>query len=91
MFQRFRRGEFGRMFHWFLIGCALFWLALGTGMQDTQPALQSAIYHVANLTMRAFVGYWIARTALGRLGERTDSQDVLARAIIIAAVVLTSK
>jgi hypothetical protein len=86
--------ELYRMAHWAMIAAALYWVALGPfNLQDTQPALQSTIYHVANLTLRAFVGYWIARTALGRMShDETDPpRGIVGRAIIIAAVILTSK
>lgn len=85
--------EFYRMAHWAIIAAALYFVALGFSLQDTQPALQSTIYHAANVTLRAWIGYWIARTALGRMrhNEMDPPIAILARAVIIGAVILTSK
>lgn len=83
--------EFYRMAHWGIIGALLLWVAVGFDLQDTQPAIQASIYHAANVTIRAWIGYWIARTALGRLNFNDHPQAMLARAVIIGAVILTAK
>ena len=85
--------ELYRMFHWALIAAVLYFIALGFSLQDTQPAMQSTIYHAASVTLRAWIGYWIARTALGRMNHNETDPPIaiLARAVIIGAVILTSK
>lgn len=87
------KSEFYRMAHWAAIAVVLYWIALGFNLQESQPAVQSTVYHAANVTMRAWIGYWIARTALGRM-QRNETDPpiaILARAIVIGAVILTSK
>ena len=82
-----------RMMQWFAVAGALYVVTFDLGLQETHPGLQATIYTLANITIRAWLGYWIARTALGRvdLDGGSDSSQYIARAIIIAGVVLTSR
>ena len=91
-----------RMWPWPLLAIVLFALVFGTDLQDTNPGIQSSLYYIAQVTLRAYIGYWVARTALGkidigkvRFGRNADSivfsARLIARAIIIAGVILTSK
>lgn len=93
MIDRVHESGFLRMAQWLAIGLALYALTFGAGLQESAPGLQSTIYNLANITLRAWVGYWVARNLLGRLGTTSGEQshNVLARAILIGAVILTSR
>jgi hypothetical protein len=82
-----------RMSTWAAVAVALYFLTFDFGLQETHPGLQATIYTAANITMRAWLGYWIARQALGRLKmDGTENPTkLLARAVLIGAVVLTSR
>lgn len=82
-----------RMVEWLAIAVALYFLTFDFGLQESHPGLQATIYNVANITVRAWIGYWIARGTLGRL-KMTDADNptkLLARAVLIGAVILTSR
>ena len=82
-----------RMSGWLVIAVALYFLTFDFGLQESHPGLQATIYTVANITLRAYIGYWIARSVLGRLKlDGTDAAGkMIARAIVIAAAVMTSR
>jgi hypothetical protein len=84
-----------RSAQWTVIAAVLLYIALGLNLQESAPALQAQIYYVGTVCLRVTLGYWAARTVLGRLdhaqfGRSSDTQ-YMARAIIVAAVLLTSK
>jgi hypothetical protein len=81
-----------RSAQWTVIAGVLLYIALGLNLQEHAPALQAQIYYVGTVCLRVTLGYWAARTVLGRLPREsaTDTQ-YMARAIIVAAVLLTSK
>lgn len=81
------------MAQYLLIGLALYAVTFGFDLQEINPGLQATIYNLANITIRAWLGYAIARSLLGRLGKTTDEQakGVIARAILVGAVILTSR
>lgn len=84
-----------RMVQWLGIALALYFIVFDPwiGLQDSNPGLQTTIYNLAGITIRAYLGYWISRAVIGRL--RLDGSDdplcLVARSIIIGCVVLTSK
>ena len=82
-----------RMSGWLVIAVALYFLTFDFGLQESHPGLQATIYTVANITLRAYIGYWISRSVLGRLKlDGTDAAGkMIARAIVIAAAVMTSR
>jgi hypothetical protein len=82
-----------RMAQWLAVAIGLYFLTFDFGLQESAPGLQATIYTIANITLRAWIGYWIARSALGRLKmDGTDAAGkLIARAIIIAAAVMTSR
>lgn len=82
-----------RMSSWLLAGLALMFLTFDFGLQESNPGLQATIYNLANITIRAWIGYWIARHTLGRVDQNGNDPPImyLARAVVIGAVVLTSK
>ncbi len=87
-----------RMSHYAAIAAALYFIVFdkAIGLQESNPGLQATIYTLANITVRAWAGYWIARGVLGRLKlDGSEPPDppmaYLARAVLIGAVILTSK
>jgi len=85
--------DFFRMVSWLAAGLALMFVTFDFGLQESHPGLQATLYNLANLTLRAWVGYWIARHTLGRVDQDgTDTPMLyLARAVLIGAVILTSR
>jgi hypothetical protein len=80
-----------RMFQWVALAIALYVVTFDLGLQESHPGLQATVYTLANITIRGWLGYWLARTALGRLSATAHPNEIMARAIIIAGVVLTSR
>lgn len=75
-----------RMLIWLLIGIALYVASALLG--PNHPATQTVLYKLGHVTTLAWVGYWIARNALGRLQLGATPTDRLARALLIGAVVI---
>lgn len=75
-----------RMFAWLVLGILLYTASHIAG-QDL-PQLQTILYKLGHVTTLAWVGYWISRNALGRIDLTTCSTQYLARAILIAGVVI---
>lgn len=73
----------------------LIWLALSvlayaasSAAGADHPQVQVVLYKVGHVTLLAWVGYWIARQALGRVWSSTEPTRVLARAVIMAGVIV---
>lgn len=76
-----------RMAVWLLAGLAFYAAVLlidGTRFPTVQVTLQK----LGHVTTFAWVGYWISRQALGRIGIHSSNLDRLARAVIIAGVII---
>lgn len=82
-----------RMAQWLIVAVALYVVTFDFNLQESNPGLQSVIYTAANVTLRAWIGYWISRTALGRIKlDGTEAAGkLIARAIIIGAAIMTSR
>lgn len=87
-----------RTAHFLVLGAALYFLVFDKdiGLQESNPGLQSTLYTLANIAVRATFGYWIARSVLGKIKrDGSDPPDpphaYIARAILIGAVILTSR
>jgi hypothetical protein len=82
-----------RMAQYAVVAIALYVATFGFNLQETHPGLQATIYTLANITIRAWLGYAIARSLLGRLGTtgHERAQNAIARAILVGAVILTSR
>lgn len=79
-----------RMVGWLLAGLALYGASIYIGAD--YPQAQVILQKLGNVTAFSWVGYWIARQALGRVDERyrtpTEPGRVTARALVIAAAIL---
>lgn len=75
-----------RMLAWLLIGLSLYLAAALIGADS--PAVQTVAYKLGHVTTLAWVGYWISRQAVGRIYDSSHPQDRMARAIVIAGVII---
>jgi len=75
-----------RMLVWLLCGLALYWCAALVGQES--PAVQTVFYKLGHVTTLAWFGYWISRNAIGRVADDSSPNEKLARAVLIAGVIL---
>lgn len=76
-----------RMWVWIAIGITLYVAALVFVTND-YPGLQTILYKAGHVTTLAWIGYWISRNALGRLKTDSTSTEKLARAVLMAGIIL---
>ncbi|MDE4918287.1 putative membrane protein [Cupriavidus metallidurans] len=76
-----------RMVVWLLFGLA-FYVAVLLIDGSRYPTVQVTLQKLGHVTTFAWVGYWIARQALGRVNASSHTHDRIARAIVIAGVIL---
>lgn len=86
-----------RMFQWLLLSLIAYGLSTmlsqilspldpsGAGMW---PRAQTVLWKIGHLNLAAFLGYWIARTRLGRLHDLSPPLAMLAHAVIMAATMI---
>ncbi len=79
--------DISRMSIWLAIGLLLYFIALSV-IGNASPAAQTIFYKAGHVTTLAWVGYWISRNALGRVTGSSSPTDRLARAVIIAGVII---
>lgn len=81
------QNDWTRMIAWFGIGVALYMLSV---LAAPFPPAQVIFYKAGHVTTLAWIGYWVARGALGRLNVDSDSHPVeyVARAILMGCVIL---
>lgn len=75
-----------RMLIWLLLGFALYAASILAGTD--YPAIQTTAQKLGHVTTLAWVGYWIARQAVGRIDELSTSNDRIARAVVMAGVII---
>lgn len=89
--------DFARMIVWLLAGLALYAAAMMVG--SDRPAVQTVLYKLGHVTTLAWVGYWLARGALGRIVSNDNHRknytarpsapiELLARAVLVGAVII---
>lgn len=79
--------DFQRMSAWLAIGLLLYATAIVV-VGPAAPAVQTIFYKAGHVTTLAWIGYWISRNALGRVKADSSPTDRLARAVVIAGVIL---
>lgn len=84
--ERFMATRPFRMVGWLVMGLVFYAASILVGNAHPQP--QVALWKLGHVTMFSFVGYWIARRAVGRLAVVLDGRYTNAEAIIVAANVL---
>lgn len=75
-----------RMAAWLALGLAAYACAAMIGPE--LPAIQTVFWKIGHVTTLAWVGYWVGRQALGRLEFGASGLDRLARAVIMAGVIM---
>lgn len=86
MLDRIREADPFRMISWLIAALVLYGASRLIGPSD--PQLQVALYKYGHVTGLAWCGYWIARTALGRIDYLSDHDELMARAIVIGAAII---
>ena len=78
--------DYFRMFAWLIFAAFLYLIALNVAM----PQIQTLCWKLGNVTVAAFVGYWIDRHAFteARLYRGSPPLEQVRRAIIIAACMI---
>lgn len=75
-----------RMLAWLLSGLAMYLAAYL--VSSAFPAVQTVFYKLGHVTTLAWFGYWIARNSLGRVHKNTQPIERLARAVLMAGVIV---
>lgn len=81
-----KQRELFRMILWLLFG--LLFYAASYAIGNGYPVPQIVCQKLGNVTTFAFVGYWIARTGVGRLHPSSMATEKQARAIVIGCAML---
>ena len=84
-----------RMIQWLLIALTLYGLALGLAalhngeLPPVWVPLETAAWKLGNVTVAAFVGYWIDRQAFrSRFNENSSPLEGIRRGLVMAAAML---
>lgn len=82
------RTDWLRMVGWLLAGLSMYLFTVFVGAAN--PMVQTVFYKMGHVTTLAWVGYWLARGALGRLDTDSENHPIeyLARAVLMGAVIL---
>jgi Kef-type K+ transport system membrane component KefB len=81
-----------RMIAWLLIGLLCYALAFALG--NSRPIPQMVCQKLGNVLTFAWVGYWVSRTAIGRVSRSADAYlwpeiaNRISRALIIGCAIL---
>ncbi len=78
--------DYFRMFPWLLFAAVFYVIALNVAM----PQVQTLCWKLGNVTVAAFVGYWIDRHAFrDRIDAMSSGLMLIRRALIIAAAMIS--
>lgn len=75
-----------RMAIWLVLGLSLYYASTLIGTEH--PQWQTVTYKMGHVTTLAWVGYWIARQALGRVNYNSPQYAITARALLIGSVII---
>jgi hypothetical protein len=78
-----------RMLEWLALAAVLYAACITLRTFDVEPQAQIVLWKLANVTVSAYVGYWIDRRAFARVGRFSDVGDQLRRAVVMAAAMLS--
>jgi hypothetical protein len=78
-----------RMIEWLLMAALLYSVCIVLRTLDLEPQVQVVLWKLANVTIAAFVGYWIDRRAFARVGGTTTPLEQIRRALVMAAAMLS--
>lgn len=79
-----------RMLEWLLLAVVLYAVCITLRQWQVEPQAQIVLWKLANVTVAAFLGYWIDRRAFPLARMKADAMPVeqLRRALIMAAAML---
>jgi hypothetical protein len=79
-----------RMIEWLMLAVGLYVTCNTLRMLQVEPQAQIVLWKLANVTVAAFLGYWIDRRAFPHARMTADAMPIeqVRRAIIIAAAML---
>jgi hypothetical protein len=78
-----------RMLEWLVMAAILYAGCIGLRTLDIEPQAQVVLWKLGNVTVAAFMGYWIDRRAFNRVGRFAEAPEQLRRAIVMAAAMLS--
>ena len=78
--------DLARMMTWLAFGLVLYGCAALAGVNN--PAIQTVLYKLGHVTTLSWVGYWVARHALGRISLYATDSDRLSRSILMGSIVI---
>lgn len=82
-------GNLLRMIDWLAWAILAYVICITLRTYDMEPQIQTVMWKLGNVTVAAYVGYWLDRRAFSRLTDENDSIDGVRRAIVMAAAMLT--
>lgn len=83
------RREMTRMIDWLVWALIAYALSITLRVYELEPQVQVVLWKLGNVTVAAYVGYWVDRRAfLNRLEPSSAGLAHVRRAIIIAAAML---
>lgn len=77
-----------RMLEWLLMAAVLYVICITLRTFELEPQVQVVLWKLGNVTVAAFVGYWIDRRAFARVDACSDPVEQLRRALVMAAAML---
>jgi hypothetical protein len=77
-----------RMLEWLASAFAFYAACIVLRSLGLEPQVQVVLWKLANVTIAAYVGYWIDRRAFARIRGIADQQEQLRRAIVMAAAMI---
>lgn len=76
------------MGEWILMALVMYVVCIVLRTYEIEPQVQVVLWKLANVTVAAFVGYWIDRRAFGRILTSATPLEQIRRAIVMAAAML---
>lgn len=77
-----------RMIEWLASAFALYAVCITLRTFNLEPQAQVVLWKLGNVTVAAYVGYWIDRRAFTRVTDFSDPLVQLRRALVISAAML---
>ena len=78
-----------RMVEWLLLAAVFYIGVIALRAANLEPQVQVVLWKLGNVTVAAYVGYWMDRRAFARVLVTTTPLEQVRRAIIMAAAMLS--
>jgi len=83
------KSEKMRMVEWLLLAALFYMGCVVLRALEMEPQVQVVLWKLGNVTVAAYVGYWIDRRAFTRVMVTTTPLEQVRRAIVMAAAMLS--